>query len=112
MIHSKTFFNLGLALDGVSIKSHKTIVRFYANHKIMASLNAPEKRATVKLSVEQQDLFCLYDKAIMYPVPNKWGKLGWTHINLSLATKEMVKEALQEAWRTTMTLKPIKEKNN
>lgn len=102
MIRSATFFKLGLALVGVHAKSHKTIVRFYANNKVMASLNAPEKRATVKLSVQQQDLFCLYDKTIMYPVPNKWGKLGWTHINLSLATKEMVKEALQEAWRATL----------
>ena len=61
-------------------------------------MNIVEMRATVKLSESDQDLFCLFDKTIMYPVPNKWGKQGWTHINLKAATEEICLEALTVAY--------------
>lgn len=56
-------------------------------------------RATILLSKKDQDLFCLYDKTVMYPVPNKWGAHGWTHINLKKIPKEMCADALKTAYR-------------
>ena len=34
----------------------------------------------------------------MYPVPNKWGKQGWTHINLKTIPEEMCLDALAAAY--------------
>ncbi len=52
----------------------------------------------VKLSIEDQSLFSLHDKNAIYPVPNKWGLQGATHIELSVAKPEMAKDALHAAY--------------
>jgi hypothetical protein len=70
--------------------------------KIFATLNEKENRATIKLSLAEQDLFCMYDRDVMYPVPNKWGEQGWTHINLNTIAKEMCGDALKTAYTQVM----------
>jgi hypothetical protein len=52
-------------------------------------------RATVKLSAADQDIFCTFDNTVIYPVPNKWGKQGWTHVNLLTVREEMLTEILK-----------------
>ena len=58
-----------------------------------------QNRATVKLSAIDQDVFCAFDHSIIYPVPNKWGKQGWTHVNLQLVKEDMLTEVLKSAYR-------------
>lgn len=71
---------------------------FRVNKKIFATLNAPQRRVTIKLSAKDQDLFILYDPTIIYPVPNKWGKHGWTQIDLTRVPEEMLADALTAAY--------------
>lgn len=66
--------------------------------KIFATLNETANRATVKLSPTDQDIFCLAEGNGVYPVPNKWGKLGWTHIDLNAAKPELCTELLKVAY--------------
>jgi len=66
--------------------------------KIFATLNAPQQRANLKLSLKDQDLFTLYDPTIVYAVPNKWGKQGWTQIDLTRVPEEMLADALAAAY--------------
>jgi hypothetical protein len=44
-------------------------------------------RGLVKLSVIDQSVFCAFDKTIIYPVNNKWGKQGWTLVELKKIKK-------------------------
>lgn len=97
MISDSTFRKTALSLEGTSEEPHFDIVSFRVKKKIFATLNSKEKRATIRLSATDQDLFCVYDKNVMYPVPNKWGKHGWTHINLKTIPKEMFVDAIRAA---------------
>ena len=50
------------------------------------------------LSPVDQSVFCAYDKAIIYPVPNKWGKKGATIVELKKVRKDLFKDALTTAY--------------
>lgn len=60
--------------------------------------NQKSQRATLKLSEKDQDLFTLYNPAVIYPVPNKWGKQGWTQIDLTQIPEDRLKDALRAAY--------------
>jgi predicted DNA-binding protein (MmcQ/YjbR family) len=98
MVGIKTFRQIALSFEGANEEPHFEKTSFRAKKKIFATLNEKENRATIKLSLTEQDLFCVYDKDVMYPVPNKWGKQGWTHINLKTIPKEMCEDALKTAY--------------
>ncbi len=55
----------------------------------------------VKFTVDEQAVFCLYDKTVIYPVPGKWGLQGWTKIELKKVKKEMLLDALTVSYCNT-----------
>ncbi|GHB72817.1 MmcQ/YjbR family DNA-binding protein [Persicitalea jodogahamensis] len=95
---SDTLRQLALAFPETSEQPHFDKTSFRVGKKIFATLNVKFNRATLKLSGKDQDLFCLYDPTVMYPVPNKWGKQGWTQIDLGKVPDEMLKDALRAAY--------------
>ena len=98
MIEIETFRQIALSFLETIEAPHFEKPSFKVVNKIFAVLNIAENRATIKLSASDQDLYCLFDKNIIYPVPNRWGKQGWTHINLALANEEICTEALKSAY--------------
>ena len=89
---------LALSLPETTEQPHFEKSAFKVGKKIFATLNAPQQRATIKLSANDQDLFTIYDPTIIYTVPNKWGKHGWTHIDLTRVPEEMLHDALVAAY--------------
>lgn len=85
-------------LDDVGTEPHFEVISFRYKKKIFATLNTAANRACVRLSEIDQSAFCAYRKDVMYPVPNKWGKLGWTNINLDNIPDEMLKDAIETAY--------------
>jgi hypothetical protein len=71
---------------------------FRYKKKIFATLSSKDKQAVLKLSLEDQSVFTDYDEKVFYPVPNKWGKQGWTIVELRLVRKDMCKDALTQAY--------------
>jgi predicted DNA-binding protein (MmcQ/YjbR family) len=98
MVNLDSFRQIALSFPETTEEPHFEKTAFKVAKKIFATMNTVETRATIKLSESDQDLFCLFDKNIMYPVSNKWGKQGWTHINLKTATEEICLEALTTAY--------------
>ena len=98
MVNIETFRQIALSFPQTTEEPHFEKPAFKVAKKIFATLNIIENRATVKLSEADQDVFCLFDKTVMFPVPNKWGKQGWTHINLKTASEEMCLDALTTAY--------------
>jgi hypothetical protein len=39
-----------------------------------------------------------YSESVIYPVPNKWGKHGWTNVNLKTVNEEMLIDFLTTAY--------------
>ncbi|HLO71771.1 MAG TPA: MmcQ/YjbR family DNA-binding protein [Flavipsychrobacter sp.] len=100
MITAATARKLATAFDEVTEEPHFENTAFKVKKKIFATINEPEKRMTVKLSLLDQNVFCTFDAAVIYPVPNAWGKQGWTHVNLRNVRKEMLQDLLTVAYCT------------
>jgi len=98
MIETETLRQFALSLPETDEAPHFDSKAFRVKKKIFATLNVAAHRATVKLSLENQDVFTAISKGAVYPVPNKWGHHGWTHIDLEKADWEMCQDALQTAW--------------
>ena len=98
MISTNLLRQLALAFPETTEQPHFDKTSFRVGKKIFATLNEKVPRVTVKLSAKDQDLFGLYDAAVVYPVPNKWGRQGWTQIDLTQVPEEMLKDALRAAY--------------
>jgi hypothetical protein len=76
---------------------HFEKVSFRVRKKIFATYDAASNLASLKLSEMDQNIFSKADKAI-YPVPNAWGKQGWTLVELKKVRKKLFQQALLTAY--------------
>jgi hypothetical protein len=74
---------------------------FRVKKKIFATLSEKDMILNLKLTVEDQSVFCAFDKTVIYPVPGGWGRMGFTSVNLKKVKKTMFKDALTVAYCTT-----------
>jgi predicted DNA-binding protein (MmcQ/YjbR family) len=108
MVDLKTFRHAALAYPGATEESHFEKTSFRVGKKIFASYDAKNNRACLKLTESDQDLFALHDKTIIYPIPNKWGKMGWTFIELNRVNQDTFLDALKHAYELVATKKTAK----
>jgi len=92
------FQKLAVALPEVEVSPHFDKISFRVRKKIFVTLDIANKRACMKLSAVDQSVFSIKDTAIIYPVPNKWGKLGWKFFELSKVNKNLCIDALHTAY--------------
>lgn len=97
MVRIEDFSAIAMNLPHVSEVSRFEKTSFQVNKKIVTTLNSIEKRATIKLSEIDQELFCL-NKNFMFLVPNKWEKQGCTHMNFNEIPLKMCKDALKTSY--------------
>ena len=98
MIQNTNFKQYPLSFSETLEAAHFENVSFKVKNKIFVTHNAKQNRCCAKLSAEEQPLFCMIDKAIIFPVPNKWGKHGWTLVNLNLVSEELLIDVLTAAY--------------
>jgi predicted DNA-binding protein (MmcQ/YjbR family) len=98
MVTIKTFRQVALSFPEVTEVPHFDNNSFRVKKKIFASVSEKDKKACLKFSEIDQSVFCTFDKTVIYPVPNKWGKQGWTYIELNKIRKEMLTDALTSAY--------------
>ena len=71
---------------------------FRVKKKIFVTCNGHQ--AFIKLSGIDQSVFCSVDRQIIYPVDNKWGKQGWTIIEMTRIDKDLFNDAIITAYCT------------
>lgn len=98
-----------LALPDAVELPHFEKASFRVNKKIFATLDIANNRACLMLLPEDQSVFAVYDKAVIYPVPNKWGLAGATFVELSTVPPDLLKDALTVAYEGK-ALKPKRAK--
>jgi hypothetical protein len=98
MVTIKTFRKLALSFPETKELPHFENTSFRVKNKIFVTLSEKDKRACLKFSEINQSSFCSFDKTVIYPVPNKWGKQGWTFLELSKIKKETLIDALTTAF--------------
>lgn len=102
MITNKEFRDLALSFPGTEQNLHFDRQAFKVIKKrIFATIHEPTKSANLKLPLVEQSVFCDFSDAV-YPVPNKWGKQGWTTFELLKVPKELVLDALGIAYTDVM----------
>lgn len=107
MISEKTLFKIALSFPESSEQAHFEKKSFRVNKKIFATYDANTKLVCIKLNEIDQNVFSSYDSSIIYPVPNKWGKQGWTFINLTKVSKDLFTDALTTAYTTVAPKKLV-----
>lgn len=98
MISINTFRTLALSLPETTEQSHFEKSSFRVKKKIFATYDDKNHIACLKLSEIDQDVFSKSAVSTIYPVPNKWGKQGWTLIELKKIDKHLFKDALITAY--------------
>ncbi len=98
MIFIDLIRSIALALPETTEEPHFEKTSFRVAKKIFATLDSAQSRVTIRLNEIDQDVFSGFDKTIIYPVPNKWGKQGWTIIELSRVPESLLRDALITAY--------------
>ncbi|MDQ3142360.1 MAG: MmcQ/YjbR family DNA-binding protein [Bacteroidota bacterium] len=111
MVDIETFTELALSFPGAIELPHFEKTSFRVNKKIFATLDIKLHRACLMLSEIDQSVFSAIDKTVIYPVPNKWGKQGATYVELKMVNKNILKDALNQAY-TKIGFKNLNTKSN
>lgn len=98
MVKIEDVGTFALSFDYTDEHPHFEIVSFRVKKKVFLTLNKKENRVCIKLNLIDQDVFCKVNKGTIYPVPNTWGKHGWTLIDLKTVKKIIFKDAVTCAY--------------
>jgi predicted DNA-binding protein (MmcQ/YjbR family) len=109
MIDTEIFREFALSFAETTEQPHFDATSFRVNGKIFASLEIDKLKACLKFSLNDQQQFCTFDKAI-YPVDNHWGKSGWTYIDIDKIREDLLVDALTSAYKEVSKSKKKKKK--
>jgi len=89
---------IALSLEGTLAAPHFDRTAFKVA-RIYATLAPDGLTANLKLTSDEQELKCMVAAEAFAPVPNAWGRQGWTTVTLSKLTVPELRNALEMAWR-------------
>jgi hypothetical protein len=109
MVDALLFTSMALSFEGTEAAPHfdRTAFRI-AGRRIFATLHGETASANLFLSKTTPDVYCAFDNAFVYPVPNKFGLLGWTTFELNHLPPELVSDALLTAYNGVLQTGPAK----
>jgi hypothetical protein len=90
---------LALSLAGAEEHEHWGRPSFRVRQRIFATLWPDERRAMVKLSLDDQAALTALAPDVFSPVPGGWGARGATFVSLEHVEREELLEALTAAWK-------------
>ena len=94
------FKRLALSFEGAEQGSHMGAVDFRVGGHIFATLaSQAQGLGNLKLSLEQQAAFCEELPDVFTPIGGGWGRMGMTHVVLARASEDVLRGALEAAWR-------------
>jgi hypothetical protein len=94
------FKRIALSLDGVEEGSHMGAVDFRVGGRIFATLASQSQGyGNLALTPEDQTAFCAELPDVFLPIAGGWGRMGMTHIVLANANEDLLRGALETAWR-------------
>lgn len=98
MITLDTLRHLALSLPETTEEPHFEKTSFRVKKKIFATYDAKHSQTCIKLSDIDQDVFRASSDTSIYPVNNKWGKQGWTLIDMDKVNNSLFEDALITAY--------------
>lgn len=98
MASARDLRRVALSLEGTIEVPHFDRAAFKVA-RTYVTLAADGKTANFKFTSDEQELKCLTAPDAFTPVPNAWGKQGWTTATLAVLGTVELKSALETAWR-------------
>ena len=102
MVKPEDVKTIALSFADTDEHPHFNRLAFRVKKKIFATLSFEDKTLNLMFTPATQFIFCPPGSDVIFPVPNAWGRQGWTTINLTKASKKLVSDALKEAYNTRM----------
>jgi hypothetical protein len=99
MVDLVYFRQMALSFPETNEEPHFEKTSFRVRKQIFATYDETKNRACLKLTEADQDIFSLAAPGIIYPVDNKWGKQGWTLVELAKVRKKLFSDALISAYK-------------
>ncbi|MEZ5173084.1 MAG: MmcQ/YjbR family DNA-binding protein [Bacteroidia bacterium] len=87
-----------VSLPEVTEEPHFEKSSFRVRKKIFLTFNKEFERITVKLTENDQSIYSQINGADIRPVPNAWGKQGWTNINIQSTAIEIITDAIVDSY--------------
>jgi hypothetical protein len=96
---------LALSLEGTVEAPHFDRAAFKVA-RIYVTLARDGATANFKFTPEEQEFRCMMAPGSFTPVPNAWGKQGWTSVVLSELSEAELLGALKDAWAQALHRTP------
>jgi hypothetical protein len=107
MATGKDLRRIALTLEGTTEAPHFDRTAFKVA-RIYVTLPADGRTANFKFTPDEQDFKCMLAPEAFAPVPNAWGKQGWTTAKLAALSTADLKSALEMAWRHALPKKKVR----
>jgi hypothetical protein len=94
------FRRVALSLEGAEEGSHMGTADFRVGGRIFATLASQSQGyGNLMLTPPEQAAFVEELPDVFVPIAGGWGRMGMTHIVLAKATEDLLRGALETAWR-------------
>ena len=97
MATAKDLRRIALSLEGTTEASHFDRAAFKVA-RIYVTLAPDGRSANFKFTPDEQELKCTVAADAFSPIPNAWGRQGWTTADLAKLSTAELKAALETAW--------------
>jgi len=88
-----------MKLEGINVQPHFEKISYRIGKSIVATYNESTFIFTVKLSLDNQESYSILYPKNIYPVPNKWGNVGWTHVDIEGLQESIILEIIYCSYR-------------
>jgi predicted DNA-binding protein (MmcQ/YjbR family) len=105
MVSIDEFRKSAMSFPDATEEPHFEKISFRIKKKIFAAFDEKNNQAVLKLNEIDQSVFCSSSEKIFYEIPNKWGKQGWTIVELSRVRPEMFEDALIRSYENVAAKK-------
>lgn len=94
------FRRLALSMDGAEEGSHMGAVDFRVGGRIFCTLaHGAQGLGNLMLTREMQADFVSEMPEVFFPVHGGWGRMGITHVRLGVVSEDVLRGAIESAWR-------------
>ena len=99
-MNAADFRRIALSLEGAEEGSHMGAADFRVAGRIFATLaSVKQGYGNLMLTQEQQAALVEELPEMFVPIAGGWGRMGMTHIRLAAANEDVLRGALQAAWK-------------
>lgn len=100
MITFEELKKYALSFPEATMEPHFEKISFRIRKKIFATYDEKLHRAVVKLNEVDQDTYALIGGGSIYPVPGKWGRQGWTAMELDGVEEDLMRDIVSNSYES------------